>query len=254
MVLWAVETEPVELRKNPTESDLQLVIRAVYKQVLGNEHLLECDRLMSGESLLRNREISVRQFVGLVAKSDLYRERFFETNSQSRFIELNFKHLLGRAPQDREEITQHVRIYNEQGYEAEIDSYLYSDEYIQNFGDAIVPYARGVRTQPGLKNVSFNRMFSLVRGPSSSDSYQTAQLTMDWGANLPTAIAFPLTGMGGYYSNTQKRFRIEVTRAGIGPRVKRSNKTYEVGYDQLSANIQSIQKAGGKIRSIIEVH
>jgi|GEM_PF-5363063 hypothetical protein len=34
---------------------------------------------------------------------------------------------------------------------------------------------------------------------------------------------------------------------------KRSNLTYEVGYSQLSAKIQSIHKMGGKILSITEV-
>lgn len=253
MALWALENEPVELRPNLTEDDLQIAIRAVYKQVLGNEHLMECDRLTSAESLLRNRDITVRQFVNIVAKSDLYRSRFFETQSQSRFIELNFKHLLGRAPEDQTEISQHVCIYTEQGYDAEIDSYIDSDEYIQNFGENIVPYPRGVRTQQGMKNVAFNRMFSLMRGPSSSDGYQNAQLIADLAANLPTKISEPLTGSGAYYSNTEKRFRIEVSKAGSGPRVRRSNVMYEVDYDQLSVKIQSIQKAGGKIRSISEV-
>ena len=45
MSLWVETTAPVELRPNFTEDDLQTVIRAVYKQVLGNAHLLEGDRL-----------------------------------------------------------------------------------------------------------------------------------------------------------------------------------------------------------------
>ncbi|MEG3859974.1 hypothetical protein [Microcoleus sp. herbarium12] len=32
--------DPVELRSNATEDDLQLVIRAAYRQVLGNVHLM----------------------------------------------------------------------------------------------------------------------------------------------------------------------------------------------------------------------
>jgi phycoerythrin-associated linker protein len=167
MALWAVETTPVERRPSATEAELQVVIRAVYKQVLGNDHLMESDRLTSAESLLRNGDITVRQFVESVAKSELYRSRFFESASQYRFIELNFKHLLGRAPVDQSEISEHVRIYSDQGYEAEINSYIDSEEYLQNFGENIVPYPRSVRTQVGIKNVGFNRMFSLMRGPAS---------------------------------------------------------------------------------------
>ncbi|WP_017718843.1 phycobilisome rod-core linker polypeptide [Kamptonema formosum] len=253
MALWAVETTPVERRPYATEEDLQVVIRAVYKQVLGNDHLMECDRLTSAESLLRNGDITVRQFVESVAKSELYRSRFFESASQYRFIELNFKHLLGRAPADQSEISEHVSIYSEQGYEAEINSYIDSEEYLQNFGENIVPYPRSVRTQVGIKNVGFNRMFSLMRGPASSDSDNQAKLIREVAANLPTKITPPVSGSGAYYGNTGKRFRIAVSKPGAGPRVKRSNVTYEVGYDQLSQKIQSIHKTGGQIVSITEV-
>ena len=112
--LDAFEEEPMELRPNSTEDDLQLIIRAVYKQILGNQHLFEGERLNSAESLLRNGDITVRQFVRTVAKSDLYQSLFFNSSSQYRFIELNFKHLLGRAPQEQSEISQHVQLYNEQ--------------------------------------------------------------------------------------------------------------------------------------------
>ncbi|MDJ0691764.1 MAG: phycobilisome rod-core linker polypeptide, partial [Xenococcaceae cyanobacterium MO_188.B32] len=85
MSLWIQDPEAIELRPNATEDDLQVVIRAVYKQVLGNAHLLESDRLSSAESLLRNGDITVRGFVRLVAQSDLYKSQFFENSYQYRF-------------------------------------------------------------------------------------------------------------------------------------------------------------------------
>ncbi len=96
---------------------------------------MESNCLLSAESQLRNGEISVWGFVTKVAQSDFYQSLFFSSNNQYRFIELNYKHLLGRAPQDQTEISQHVQIYNEQGYEAEIDSYIDSEEYSENFGE-----------------------------------------------------------------------------------------------------------------------
>ena len=77
MALW-IETESVELRPNATEDDLQAVIRAVYRQVLGNAHVLDNQRLTSAESQLRNGDITVRGFVRAVAESNLYRSLFFE--------------------------------------------------------------------------------------------------------------------------------------------------------------------------------
>jgi phycoerythrin-associated linker protein len=251
MSLW-IEAEAVELRPNATEDDLQSVIRAVYRQVLGNAHVMDSQRLTSAESQLRNGDISVRGFVRAVAQSDLYRALFFETASPYRFIELNCKHLLGRAPQDQTEISQHVQTYNAQGYSAEIDSYIDSEEYGQAFGENTVPSARGSQTQTGIKNVGFNRTFALMRGFAANDAGKAAKLISDIGGNLATKIVSP-AGASGSYSNTGKRFRVTVARANFGPRVTQSAATFEVSYSQLSQKIQNIQKTGGKILSITEV-
>lgn len=251
MALW-IESESVELRPNATDEDLQAIIRAVYRQVLGNAHVLDSQRLTSVESQFRNGDITVRNFVRAVAQSDLYRSRCFETSSPYRFIELNFKHLLGRAPQDQSEIAEHVQIYHQQGYEAEINSYIDSDEYIRNFGEHLVPSARGNRTQPGIKNVGFNRSFTLMRGFAANDVGKSAKLISDIGGNLPTKIVAP-SGTSGVYSNTGKRFRIAVSQVNDGPRVTQSVTTFEVRYNQLSQKIQNIQKTGGKIFRVTEV-
>lgn len=251
MALW-IEAESVKLRANATEDDLQTVIRAVYRQVLGNAHIFENQRLTSAESQLRNGDISVAGFVRAVAQSELYRSLFFENSSPYRFVELNFKHLLGRAPQDQTEIAEHVQIYNEQGYEAEINSYIASDEYVLSFGENIVPSARGNRTQIGVKNVGFNRTFALMRGFAANDVGKSAKLISDIGGNLATKIVSPAGGSGAS-SNTGKRFRVAVSKANFGRRVTQSLATFEVGYNQLSPKIQNIQKTGGKILSITEI-
>lgn len=252
MALWITDSDPIELRPNATEDDLQGVIRAVYKQVLGNAHVMESERLTAAESQLRNGDITVRGFVRAVAQSERYRSLFFENSYAYRYIELNFKHLLGRAPQDQTEIAEHVQIYSAQGYEAEIDSYLNSEEYQLNFGENIVPYYRGGATIVGGKNVAFNRTFSLVRGYATSDAGTPAKLISDVAGNLPTKIK-ALAGGSGAASNRGKRFRIAITKASFGPRVTQSKTTFEVGYSQLSQKIQNIQKTGGKILSITEV-
>ena len=194
MALW-IQDESVELRPNATEEDLQGVIRAVYRQVLGNAHVLDEQRLVSAESQLRNGELSVREFVRAVAQSDLYRARFFDSSSPYRFIELNFKHLLGRAPQDQAEISEHVQLYNTQGYEAEINSYLSSDEYLGSFGENMVPSPRSNRSQTGIKNITFNRTFALMRGFAANDVGRAAKLVGDLGQGLATKIVAPGAGL-----------------------------------------------------------
>ncbi|MEH2128280.1 phycobilisome rod-core linker polypeptide [Nostoc sp.] len=251
MSLWVIDSPTVELRPNTSESELQTLIRAVYKQVLGNAHLLESERLATAESQLRDRKISVREFVNTVAKSEIYQSLFFNSSSQYRFIELNFKHLLGRPPADQAEISEHVRIYNEQGYDAEIDSYIDSNEYQQNFGENIVPYVRSTSSQIGIKNVTFNRTFSLVRGFASSDSDRKAKLIGDIGSNLPTSIKAPAAGSS--VSSTDKRFLIKAVKGAGNLRTRLGNLEYVVNYNQLSGQVQNIHRTGGKIISITEV-
>lgn len=252
--LDAFEIEPLELRPNADEAELEQIIRAVYKQVLGNQHLMEGDRLSSAESLLRNGDITVRDFVRAVAQSSLYQDLFFHSCPQYRFIELSFKHLLGRAPQSQEEIAEHVQIYNQQGYAAEIDSYIDSEEYVENFGDHVVPYPRSIRSVVGLKNETFNRMFSLLRGPAANDSGNSARLITSIAANVATPIELPAVGNGASYGNTDKRFRIVFSSSKATARLnKLTRQECLVNYSQMSQEVQTIHKRGGKIIKITEL-
>ncbi|MEM9803984.1 MAG: phycobilisome rod-core linker polypeptide [Cyanobacteria bacterium P01_D01_bin.56] len=163
------DTAPVELWSGDSAERVDIVIRAVYRQVLGNAHVMESERLVVPESQLKNGELSVREFVRQVAKSDLYRSRFAENCYRYRAVELNFKHLLGRAPQSFEEMKAHSAILDTEGYDADIDSYINSDEYNNAFGENVVPYYRGHLTAPGQTALEFTHMLKLVKGASSSD-------------------------------------------------------------------------------------
>jgi hypothetical protein len=99
---------PLELLPTSTPEEKQTLISAVYKQVLGNPHVMDSERLGTEESQLCNASLSVREFVRAVAKSSFYRRRYFESCAPYRFVELNFKHLLGRAPLDQAELSKHI--------------------------------------------------------------------------------------------------------------------------------------------------
>lgn len=165
--LTALSTAPVlELVDG---DDVEAVIRAAYKQVFGNAHLMDNERSPQAESKLRSGQITVLEFVRQLAKSDRYRVLFFESCSNLRSIELNFKHLLGRAPESHAEISQHIALLAEGGFNAEIDSYLNSDEYLQRFGTNVVPYYCGYETQSGRRLAAFTHSFQLLKGASSSE-------------------------------------------------------------------------------------
>jgi phycoerythrin-associated linker protein len=168
------KTEPIELRSGASSAEIEAVIRAVYQQVLGNAYVMEEEYLVIPESRLKQGQDTVRDFVRQVAKSELYRSRFFDNCYRYRTIELNFKHLLGRAPDSFDEMQYHSAILDRAGFETDIDSYVDSDEYQQVFGDNIVPYYRGYKTQPGQSLLEFTNMLQLLRSASSSDKDLTS--------------------------------------------------------------------------------
>ena len=186
------ETDPIELRPGFSTAEVDVVIRAVYRQVLGNTYVMESEQLLGAESRLRQGNISIREFVRQVAKSELYYSRFFTNCPRNRAIELNFKHLLGRAPESYEELLEHTQLLDRAGYEAEIDSYLDCDEYQTAFGENRVPYYRGYKTQPGKKAVGFTHIFRLLRGGPGSDKDVTlgnqSRLNQSIMANVPSTI------------------------------------------------------------------
>jgi phycocyanin-associated rod linker protein len=253
---------PLELRDNRTEGEVEAAILAVYRHVLGNDHLLQSERLTSAESLLRGGEISVKDFVRLVAQSGLYRDKFFHANPQNRFIELNYKHLLGRAPYDQSEIAFHTDLYNQEGFESEINSYIDSPEYQESFGEWIVPYYRGFATQRNQNVVGFARLFQLYRGYANSDRAQgngnRAKLTRELAQNTASPVYIgstteKLRGTSG--GQRDQLYRLRVTQGAVSgqkARVRRSSTEYIVAYEQLSDKLQQINRQGGVITSITQ--
>jgi len=271
------ETPPIESVNGLSSEGLEAIINAVYRQVLGNAYVMESERLSVPESQFKRGELSVREFVRAVAKSDLYRSRFFTNAARYRTTELNFRHLLGRAPIDYAEVRSHSDILDTKGFEADIDSYIDSDEYQNTFGENIVPYIRGYKTEAITNLVQFTHTFELVRGASSSslkgdlagnspklnsliiNSTPTAVIpsTGDSGTFRTPADA-PLTRRGSFGTPSSKVYRIEVTgyrakSVNSISKFRRSNKVYLVPFDQLSQEYQRIHQQGGVIASITAV-
>lgn len=254
-----METMRVELRPNWEPDDVEVVIRAAYRQVFGNQYIMASERLTSAESLLRQGDISVRDFVRALALSDLYRDKFFSSGPQNRFIELNFKHLLGRAPYDQGEISFHVDLYSEQGYAAEINSYIDSAEYRDAFGDSVVPYHRGYLTQQSQKTVGFTRFFQLYRGYGTSDRTQRAgvraRLVQEVAKNSASPVSNASTGpaiVGTSGGGREQLYRVRVNQAAVPgrPQVRRTRTEFLVPYEQLSRKLQQINRVGGRVTSV----
>jgi len=247
--------EKMELWPTSGSEEVQTTIRAVYRQVLGNPHVMDSERLVTAESQLSDRSMTVREFVRAVAKSDFYRSRYFESCAPYRFVELNFKHLLGRAPLSQAELSEHIQLCINSGYDAEIDSYIDSTEYYSNYGENIVPYYRGSSTQVGQKQVGYNRTRSLVRGWAEIDSATESSILVEAVAtNGTTEIPLQPSGrIAAYADATEKMFKIVVKGAKFnGPR-RRSTTEYIVPGSRMSPQIQRINRTTGTIVSITEL-
>ena len=243
-----------------TADTINGLIRATYRQVMGNPHLMESERAMSAESKFAEGYLSTRELVRAIALSPEYSRRFFETNAPYRFVELNFKHLLGRAPRDQAELSEHIQILANDGYEAEINSYLDSAEYQSTFGEDTVPYMR-ILTEQGRSQVAFNRHLSLSEGFAASDAVlNSSSLVTSVATNsVPSGWRTTTTrtnrngAVAGSPSATTKRFRIVVNAQPRGGRQRTPNASYLVSGKDMSSQMKYIHARGGRIVSITEV-
>jgi phycoerythrin-associated linker protein len=224
----------------------------------------------------------VREFVRRLAKSDLYRSRFFESCSRYRYIELAFRHLLGRAPADFEEMRAHAERLDAKGYDADIDSFLDSGEYQDYFYEWTVPYQRGWKTESCATMQEFTWSFQLLRGNSSSSLkgslsgnrsklggsvYQnnpipvippSSQEAQGWSFRPAGNMQDAATRLGSTAGEEGRTYRVEVTsyKANNVRRISRyvkSNRVYYVPFEKLSEQFIRIHREGGKISSITPV-
>lgn len=259
---------------NASDQDKSTIIRTVYQQVLGRQYIMESERLTGAESLFRNGYLSVREFVRAVAKSGLYRAKFFENCNPYHFIELNFKHLLGRAPQNKAEMLHHFTILQEQGVDAEIDSYIDSAEYQERFGEEVVPYLTGWDYSAGQQGRQFSWLMQLARGAAASVKGDTAGTNFRLGKALHQDRAVPvvspnakgsafqpsqvanesITKMAKGIGQKAKVYRIEVTGLNEYRLHKRSNTVRFVPFNKLLEAQQMIHRQGGRVASVSPVN
>ena len=80
----------------PTNSDMDALIMAAYRQVYHEQQMLEHYRQRSLESQLRAGQITVREFMRGLVLSDNFRRLVYDNNNNYRFVEICVQRLLGR--------------------------------------------------------------------------------------------------------------------------------------------------------------
>lgn len=152
-----------------SSSDIDEIIWAAYRQIFSEHLILESYRQPFLESQLRNRAISVAEFVRGLGKSEVYRKLVADTNSNYRLVDITFKRFLGRASYNKDEQIAWSIVIATKGLEGFIDAIVNSEEYRTNFGDDIVPYQRR----------RFNeRPFNLVN-PRYTDYWRNRQIGLE---------------------------------------------------------------------------
>ena len=126
-----------------SESSTQKVIRATYLQVFGRD-LYEGQRLKLAEIKLENGDITLREFVRMLAKSDVFRGMYWTPLYVVKAIEYIHRRLLGRPTYGRQEMNAYFDLASKKGFYAVVDAILDTVEYSETFGEDTVPYERYV--------------------------------------------------------------------------------------------------------------
>ncbi|MGB5961398.1 MAG: phycobilisome rod-core linker polypeptide [Coleofasciculaceae cyanobacterium] len=158
-------------RITDTSDDFQVTeaIWAGYRQIFSEHLILESYRQPYLESQLKNRAISVRDFIRGLGKTDVYRQLVAETNSNYRLVDITFKRFLGRSTYNKDEQIAWSIVIATKGLSGFIDAVVDSEEYLQNFSDSIVPYQRRRYK---------DRPFNLVN-PRYSDYWRARQISFE---------------------------------------------------------------------------
>jgi phycobilisome rod-core linker protein len=130
------------------------LIEAAYRQIFF--HAFASDREKFLESQLRSGQITVRDFIRGLCLSNTFTNSFYNLNSNYRFVEHCIQKVLGRdVYSDNEKIAWSIVIATK-GRAGFINDLLNSEEYLENFGDSIVPFHRRRVLPSGASELPFN--------------------------------------------------------------------------------------------------
>lgn len=206
-----------------SDIDVDELIWSAYRQIFSEHLILESYRQLALESQLRNRTISVQEFIRGLGKSEVYRQQVAELNSNYRIVDITFKRFLGRASYGKDEQIAWSIVIATKGLHGFIDAVVDSEEYRQHFGDDIVPYQRRrMSDRPfNLANPRYNQYWLIrqisLKDPSGNQarSYTPGQLSKQV---VRAAIPDTFLKMAGSVLPTQ--YNYQRTVASVTAQVK----------------------------------
>jgi phycobilisome core-membrane linker protein len=139
------QTKVFKLTQANDKLQLNTVVQAAYRQIFERDiapYLLSASEFSKLESKLGNQEINLKEFIEGLGTSQLYIKEFYTPYPNTKVIELGTKHFLGRAPLDQAEIRKYNQILASAGIRGFIGAMVNSMEYVEAFGEDVVPYNR----------------------------------------------------------------------------------------------------------------
>ncbi|AFY36911.1 Phycobilisome linker polypeptide [[Leptolyngbya] sp. PCC 7376] len=122
--------------------EIELVIRAAYRQIFNEQQMLVANRKRELESQLKNKQITVRDFIQGLLLSDSFRQRNVDVNNNYRLVQMCVQRVLGREVYNEQEKIAWSIVIATKGMQGFVNDLLNSDEYLDNFGLDTVPYQR----------------------------------------------------------------------------------------------------------------
>jgi phycoerythrin-associated linker protein len=134
---------PLTISRRSSREERQIALHRIYCQVLERQpYEYERKQLAQAEKDFLSDRIGVRRFLKELGHSSVYLDSFYYKYSNLKFLELCFKHFMGRSPFNQEEVKIYCEILMNHGVAKLITAILDSEEYRKVFGCFTVPYAR----------------------------------------------------------------------------------------------------------------
>ncbi len=178
-----------------TNTEMDDLITASYRQIFNEQQMTESSRQTALESQLRNGQITVREFILGLATSPHFRARNYDTNNNYRFVQMCVQRILGREVYNDREKFAWSTLLATKGLNAFVQALVNSDEYLDNFGDNVVPYQRRrILPQQSTGLITFSHMarydeFYRDRLPEPSKTgFGMSAYRWAWQTNPPPAL------------------------------------------------------------------
>lgn len=134
-------TQEVTVSRHSSTEERKAALYQIYAQVLERQpYAFERKQLAKVEDEFIRDKIGVKRFLKALGHSSVYLNEFYYSSSNLKFLELCFKHFIGRAPRDRREMHTYCDVLMRDGVEALITQMIDSEEYRKHFGCFTVPH------------------------------------------------------------------------------------------------------------------